>query len=157
MADARLEIKAGLVSFVGEGTEDWLAKQLDKLLGKLPEFARLPQSDPDAGKNDGAGQGGQSNNNASSENIGSLATYLKEKKATSNQSRKFLATAAWLQLGGMKRITTAEVTKTLSTHNQGKLTNASQCLNNNATSGNVVKDGKKQFYVAEEGFEELKK
>jgi hypothetical protein len=42
-----LEIKAGLVSFVGEGTEDWLAKQLDKLLGKLPEFARLPQSDPD--------------------------------------------------------------------------------------------------------------
>jgi hypothetical protein len=84
-----------------------------------------------------------------------LATYLKDKKATSNQSRKFLATSASLQLGGMKRITTAEVTKTLSTHNQGKLTNASQCLNNNATSGNIVKDGNKQFYVADEGFGEL--
>ncbi|HEY3937326.1 MAG TPA: hypothetical protein VGL97_07835 [Bryobacteraceae bacterium] len=156
MADARLEIKAGPVSFVGEGTEDWLAKQLDKVLEKLPELAHLRGNDPDAGKNDGTGQSGQSKSDASTEKIGSLATYLKDKKATSNQSRKFLATSAWLQLGGMKRITTAEVTKTLSTHNQGKLTNASQCLNNNATSGNIVKDGNKQFYVADEGFEELK-
>ena len=31
LADAKFEIKAGSVSFVGEGTENWLAEQLDKL------------------------------------------------------------------------------------------------------------------------------
>ena len=88
--------------------------------------------------------------------IAPLATYLKEKKATSNQARKFLATAAWLQHGGMNRVSTSEVTKNLNTHNQGKLTNAAQCLINNATAGNVVKDGK-QVYVTDKGFEELEK
>ena len=85
-----------------------------------------------------------------------LAAFLKEKKATSNQSRKFLATAAWLQLGGMNRVSTAEVAKNLNTHNQGKLGNPAQCLINNATSRNLVKDGK-QFYVVDKGFEELDK
>ena len=41
MADARLEIKAGLISFTGEGTEAWLAEQLDKVLTKLSELSEL--------------------------------------------------------------------------------------------------------------------
>ncbi len=85
-----------------------------------------------------------------------LATYLKEKKATTNQARKFLVTAAWLQLGGMNRVSTGEVTKNLNAHNQGKLTNPAQCLINNAKNGNVVKD-RKQFYVADKVLEELAK
>jgi hypothetical protein len=156
VADARLEIKAGAVSITGEGTEKWLAEQLDKVLAKLPELAELAGTD----KAD-AGSGGEGQDPAAVKKapvkIPPLATYLKDKKATTNQSRKFLATAAWLQLGGVHRLATGDVTKALSTHNQGKLTNPSQCLNNNATSGNIVKDGKKQFYVAAEGFGELDK
>jgi hypothetical protein len=155
VADARLEIKAGDASFTGEGTEEWLAKQLDKVLEKLPQLAELHQNKAQPDKT-GAAEGGLPEKQTS-EKIGSLVAYLKEKKATTSQSRKFLATAAWLQSGGMDRITTAEVTKTLNTHKQGKLSNPSQCLVHNTTSGNIVKDGKRQFYVTAEGLEELDK
>jgi hypothetical protein len=49
MADARLEIKAGHISFTGEGTEEWLAKQLDKVLGKLPQLAQPSSDDTESG------------------------------------------------------------------------------------------------------------
>ena len=155
MADARIEIKIGVASFAGEGTEEWLAKQLDKVLERLPQFAQLHQNESEPEKK-GSAEGGQSEKQTP-KRIGSLATYLKEKKATANQSRKLLATAAWLQSGGMERLTISEVTKTLNTHKQGKLSNASQCLVHNTAGGNIVKDGKRQFYVAAEGFEELDK
>ena len=147
MADAKLQVTTGSVSFAGEGTEDWLSKQLDKVLEKLPELRELQGSDSDT-EGGGSGEseeGGQKQKPKSQ--AGTLSAYLKEKKATSNQARKFLATAAWLQHGGMEHVTTAEVTKTLHTHKQGKLTNPSQCLNNNTSSGKIVKDGKRQFYV----------
>lgn len=155
MADAKLEIQAGSVSFSGEGTEVWLAEQLDKVLAKLGDLRALGDatSEP-SGADNGAPR--REANVTPTTSIGTLAGYLKDKKATSNQSRKFLATAAWLQLGGMNRVSTGEVTKNLNTHNQGKLTNPAQCLINNASKGNVVKDGK-QFYVVEKGFEELAK
>ena len=155
MADAKFEIKVGSVSFTGEGTEAWLAEQLDKVLAKLIDLRGLGDADPlSSGSNKDTPS--KDSNPVPETNIGTLAAYLKEKKATSNQSRKFLATAAWLQLGGMNRISTGEVTKNLNTHNQGKLSNPAQCLINNASGGNVVKDGK-QFYVVEKGFQELAK
>lgn len=153
MPDARLEIKAGPVSITGEGTEKWLAEQLDKVLAKLPELRKLAATDgADYG---GLGEKGEGGEEKGQVKLPPLAAYLKEKKATSNQSRRFLATAAWLQLGGMDRLTTRDVTGALSTHKQGKLTNPSQCLNNHATSGNIEKDGKRQFYVTDQGIEEL--
>ena len=155
MADAKLEIQAGSVSFSGEGTEVWLAEQLDKVLARVKDLRALGDAER---KTPGAdnGSSGKDANLAVATSIGTLAAYLKDKKATSNQSRKFLATAAWLQLGGMSRMSTGEVTKTLNTHNQGKLGNPAQCLISNASKGNIVKDGK-QFYVVEKGFEELAK
>ncbi len=54
------------------------------------------------------------------------------------------------------RITTGEVTKALSQHKQGRLTNASQCLAKNVAAGKIVKDGNRQFYVSDDGFKELK-
>jgi hypothetical protein len=158
MADARLEIKAGLVSFTGEGTETWLAEQLDKVLTKLIDLRELSKEIPEpdnGGITDDAEQGKAKK--GSKVTLAPLAAYLKEKKATTNQSRKFLATAAWLQLGGMDPITTAEVTTNLNTHKQGKLSNPGQCLIHNVRSGNIVKSGKRQFYVADKGFEELGK
>lgn len=156
MADAKLEVKAGSVSFTGEGTEVWLAEQLDKVLAKLSDLQALGDNgsrSPGVAENDTTDSKA---NPAAGIRVATLAAFLKEKKATSNQSRKFLATAAWLQLGGMNRISTGEVTKSLNTHNQGKLSNPAQCLINNASQGNVVKDGR-QFYVIDKGFEELAK
>jgi len=86
-----------------------------------------------------------------------LAVYLKDNKAaTGNQQRKFLATATWLQDGGLKRVATANVTKALSDNNQGKLTNPAQCLINLSKAGSVVREGS-QFYVTDEGRAELAK
>jgi hypothetical protein len=41
MSDSKIQIKAGLIEFSGEGNQDWLAKQLDKLLDKIPELLKL--------------------------------------------------------------------------------------------------------------------
>jgi hypothetical protein len=155
LAGAKLAIKAGPISFTGEGSEAWLGEQLDKVLTKLSELREL-SDDSGAGGDDEAGQRQVKKPKESQVKLAPLAAYLKEKKATTNQARKFLVTAAWLQLGGMNRVSTAEVTKNLNTHNQGRLTNPAQCLINNAKNGNVVKDGK-QFYVTDKVLEELAK
>ena len=36
MAEAKIEIKVGAVSFSGEGDGQWLSDQLDKVLEKIP-------------------------------------------------------------------------------------------------------------------------
>ena len=44
MADAKLEVKIGAITFTGEGTEKWLAEQLEviiKAAPKLSVFARI--------------------------------------------------------------------------------------------------------------------
>jgi hypothetical protein len=157
MADAKLEIKVGSVSFSGEGSEAWLAEQLDKWLETLPS---LHEQSADNNRDDDAlDEGDDAGEGTGIENKGrgdSLAAYLKNTKSTGNQARKFLATAAWLESNGKDRVTTGDVTKALSDHKQGKLTNASQCLANNVTAGKIVKDGKRQFYVSEDGSKDLK-
>lgn len=158
MADAKLEIKVGAVSFSGEGQGEWLSKQLDKILAKLPELVsvEIPESQSSNSDNNG-NDGGASTGQKSKNQRTTLASFLKEKKATTgNQQRKFLATAQWLQDGGINRVATGDVTKALSEHNQGKLTNAAQCLINLTKAGWVVREGK-QFYVTEEGHTELNK
>ncbi len=86
-----------------------------------------------------------------------LASFLKDRKAASNQVRKFLATSAWLHdTKHLKRLTTKEVTQALSDNNQGRLGNAAQSLINNTTRGMVVKEGR-TFDVTDEGREELVK
>jgi hypothetical protein len=157
MTEGKLEIKVGNVSFSGEGQDEWLSKQLDKVLARLPELAAIQDRDDDS--SEGAALEG-SNHKAATQKSGqrpSLAVFLKDRKAnTGNQQRKFLATAAWLQKGGANRVSTSDVTKALSDNNQGKLTNAAQCLINLAKPGWVVREGK-QFYVSEEGYAELGK
>jgi hypothetical protein len=45
MTEAKLEIKVGSVSFSGEGQGEWLSKQLDKVLAKLPELAAIQETE----------------------------------------------------------------------------------------------------------------
>src|SRR5579872_473170 len=149
MSEAKIEIKAGSFSFTGEGTEKWLSDELDKLLHKLPDLVKLAPAPMPSSSSAGAGAvSGGGNKNS---NLGTLAAFLKAKNATSNQVKKFLATAVWLHdTTGKDRLETGDVQEALNKNNQGKLTNAAQCLNNNTTKGHAEKDGG-SFYVTEEG------
>ncbi|MGN6294249.1 MAG: hypothetical protein ACTHMV_15995 [Chitinophagaceae bacterium] len=83
-----------------------------------------------------------------------MATYLKEKNATTNQVKKFLASAAFLQLNGKNRLTTSDISGALKDAKQNKLNNPSDCLNKNIKKGHCEKDGK-EFFVTSKGFEDL--
>lgn len=41
MADAKIELKVGAVSFSGEGSEKWLSDELEKVLKKIPELTEV--------------------------------------------------------------------------------------------------------------------
>lgn len=65
MSDSKIQIKIGIVEFSGEGNQDWLAAQFDKILAKMAELVKIemtapignqgqppanPQGNPPAGK-----------------------------------------------------------------------------------------------------------
>jgi hypothetical protein len=156
MADAKIDIKVGAVSFSAEGTEKWLSGELDKVLEKVPELANIVPSQN--GGNDGGETGKTTGGVATGGKklTGTLAGFLKEHRATTNQVRKFLATATWLQdQDGKERLTTKEITNAMSDAKQTALTNPSQCLVHNVRQGFCQKDGKKQFYVTPEGIDDI--
>lgn len=153
MAEAKIEIKVGAVSFSGEGESKWLSEQLDKVIEKLPELAGVAPAEPASG---GGGTELPKTHHAKKGNVGTLAAFLTSKKATSNQRRKFLATSVWLHDStGKARISTGEVKKALKTNNQGKLANASASLNSNVAKGFCEKDGKSGFFVTDPGRTEI--
>lgn len=139
----KLEIKLGNLSFSGEGDQDWLAGQLQKVIGSA---ASLSKAIPGAAQTDaGSDLGAECVNNKS------LATYLKEKNAEKNQNMRFLATANWLRLRDNKRLlTSSAVSKTLSDNHQSRLGNPADCLNQNVRKGYCEKksDG---FFITPEG------
>ncbi len=150
MSDAKIEFRLGSMSFSGEGTEGWLSAELSKTLDRIPDLAKVvPNSITDVGAN------APTTTVRVQKQTGTLATFLREKGAATNQVRKFLATAAWLHDHDNKpRLTTKDVTSALSGSNQSRLTNASDCLNQNVGKGFCEKEDK-QFYVTEEGRAEL--
>ncbi len=113
---------------------------------RIPELAKIASTQALGG----GAAGGQA-----SKSGGTLAAFLKAKGATSNQVRKFLSTAIWLHDRDKKdRLTTGDVTKALADNQQSRLSNASDCLNQNVGKGFCEKDGK-GFYVTEEGRAEI--
>lgn len=151
MADVKIEIKIGAVSFSGEGDGKWLSDQLDKVIEKLPMLANVVPIELHS--DTGGAKGAQTA--ATRGNVGTLANFLATKNAKSNKTRKFLATAVWLhESTGANRLATGDVKKAMSQHNQGSVGNASQCLVQNGKQGFTAKDGK-QFYVTPEGRAEI--
>ena len=149
MADAKIEIKVGAVSFSGEGDGKWVSEQFAKFLESVPELAKVAATAPGQ-KDESTAQ-----SKVAQRTKGTLASFLTAKDAKSNKTRKFLATSVWLQDTLSKdRLVTGDVTKALSQHNQGSCGNASQCLNDNAKKGFVFKDGK-EFFVTDEGRGEI--
>ncbi len=151
MADAKIQIKIGVIEFSGEGQEEWVAAQLATVLSKAPELLKLAAATPV-----GSGSGGTHPPMGADLDIAKkpLATFLQQKSATTDQTKKFLATAVWLESKGATRNKTGDVTKALADNNQKRLGNASQCLAANISKGYCEKDGQ-SFYVTEEGKKSL--
>lgn len=155
MPEAKLEIRAGTVCFVGEGSEQWLSGESEKLFASLAKLKHTNIESSDSAQVTTAVTSSANETGTPVKVEQTLATFLKHKEANSNQRRKFLATAEWLHDSqGKHRVNTRDVNQALSASNQGRLSNASQNLIENTRAGWIVKEGS-SFYVSEEGRAEL--
>jgi len=51
MSDSKIQVKVGIVEFSGEGNQEWLAAQLDKILEKVPELLKIEVTSTTPGLN----------------------------------------------------------------------------------------------------------
>lgn len=148
MTDSKIEFSLGDLTFSGQGDQDWLSEQLDKVLAAAPELqkvnAPVAPAPPLAGDNQ-SDQGDFKD---------TLASYIKSKGGESNQVMRFLATADWLRRRGETKLTTAKVSKALSSNHQKKLGNPADCLNKNVAKGHCEKQGD-SFFITPDGLKEL--
>jgi len=147
VGDAKIDIKIGELTFSGEGDQDWLSRQLDKVLEQAagilvfePKESSPPQEPHEADFSHSA--------NISSQ---SLVSFLRSRNALTVQVEKFLATAAWVEAAERKgRLKTSEINSALTKANQVKISNLAEKLNKNIESGYCEKDGS-EFYVTNKG------
>ena len=149
MVEAKIEFSIGKISFSGEGTETWLAKQLEFLLTKLPDLLVMPGAEPEVGALPAEAQAAEP-----PVQVGSLASHIKAKGGESNQVKRFMATADWLRAKGESTLKTAMVSKALADNHQKKLSNPADCLNQSVGKGHCEKkaDG---FFITPEGMKAL--
>ncbi len=161
MNNARIEFKIGNIEFVGEGDQDWVTEQLDKILDRIPNLvteskkttpkAVLQTTEIPVVPQNTDLFSTQSKSRAIPENI---STFLRKKDAIDKQRRKFLGTAVWLQLNGQQLIKTKDVTDALRAARQVRITNPSHQLNQNIAQGFCQKEGR-GFYVTPQGVENI--
>lgn len=153
MANARIKFKIGNIEFVGEGEQDWVTEQLDKVLERIPSLASdSKKSTPKAVAK--TTQTEQNTTKTDTSNLENLSTFLRKRDAIDKQRRRFLGTAVWLQLKGQQMIKTKEVTDALRVARQVKITNPSHQLNQNISQGFCQKEGQ-GFYVTPQGVENI--
>jgi hypothetical protein len=85
----------------------------------------------------------------------SLAAFIKAKKGDKNGNTRFLATAFWLSGRSEEPLTAKAVAAALSAHNQKKLVNPPDCLNQNVRKGFCEKRPNGSFFITPEGMEAL--
>lgn len=155
MSNGRIVLKVGDVEFSGEGEEQWVTAQLEAVFDKLPELLESRSTRRNSNGNGEVSQGDTLNDSSSGEtgSTVSLAKYLQQKNATSNQVNRFLATSMWLK-GRGKPLTTAAVSQALKENHQTKLSNPADCLNKNVSKGYCEKDGK-GFFITPDGIQSL--
>jgi hypothetical protein len=146
MSTSKIKMQFGTLSIEVEGDPVWASEQVEKLVTRI-ETIRLPagalvspQQQPAA----------QPQIPGATQPVGNLATFLAAKGATTNQVKKFLATAEWLHQKGQTSLTTGAVTKALKDYRQSRLGNASECLSANIGKGYCERNGD-GFYVTPEG------
>jgi hypothetical protein len=86
---------------------------------------------------------------------GSLASHIKAKKGDKNQNNRFLATAHWLSGRSEAPLTAKAVAEALSDHNQKRLANPADALNQNVRKGYCEKRKDGSFFITPEGLEAL--
>ena len=147
MSEAKVLIKVGEFEFSGEGDQEWVSKQLDKILAKVEDLINLsPPPAAEAAKDTHHKPMGADSEIARK----TLPSFLSEKAANKNQNKKFLVTAIWLESKGKSRLSTGDVARALKDANQNRLSNPSECLKQNISKGFCEKDGK-DFFVTSEG------
>jgi len=155
MAEGKIEVTVAGIGFSGEGDQDWLGEQLNKILAAATELSKIQPPAPS-----GAGAGGSATNSqppgggSAADSPGPLVSYIKSKSGESNQVKRFLATADWIRLRGESELTTLKVTKALSDNHQKRLGNPADCLNQNVRKGHCEKKGE-GFFITPEGFKDL--
>jgi hypothetical protein len=136
MSAAKIDLSYGSVSFSAEGDEQWIAAQLDKVLGAAPKLTQLASREVKGGPaSRQPGDDSDSSQSTGSQPEGTLAAHIRTKKAESQQNLRFLATADWLRLRGEAKLKTAAVSKALSDAHQKRLNNPADCLNQNVRKG----------------------
>jgi hypothetical protein len=142
----KVEIKIGNLSFSAEGSQTWLAEQLEKIISAaatIPSAGAPSSSEATAASASAPAPTGDS-----------LNSYLKAKGGESKQVIRFLATANWLRRRGTKELTASSVAKALTEHHQKKLANPADCLNQNVSKGYCEKTGS-TFFITPEGLSSL--
>lgn len=86
---------------------------------------------------------------------GSLASHIKAKKGDKNQNNRFLATAHWLTGRSESPLTAKAVAGALADHNQKRLANPADALNQNVRKGYCEKRKDGSFFITPEGLEVL--
>jgi hypothetical protein len=149
MAEASIQFELGAIKFSSEGSEAWVAKQLEYVISQLPELSKAAEIAPPPAHI-------QPNSPATKtpSSVGSLASHIKEKGGEGNQVQRFLATADWLRLKGEKNLKSTLVSKALQENHQKKLSNPADSLNLNVAKGYCEKtpDG---FFITPEGLKAL--
>lgn len=150
MSQAKIAFQIGQLSYSSEGSEDWVATQLENFIAKLPSISGFTQMEPTDRE-----VAHTPTSVRKPEHLGSLASYLKAKGADKNQTRRFLATADWLRLKGERNLKTSLVSKALQDNHQKRLANASESLNRNVSQGFCEKTSGGGFFITPEGIESL--
>lgn len=147
MGEAKIEMKVGQITFSGEGEQEWVAKQLDKILAQAEKLTNLfPEQNDEVSHDLGKKPMGKDPAIAGK----TLPAFLQDKSATKNQNKKFLATAVWLEAKGKSRMKTGDVAKALKDAQQSRIGNPADCLNQNVQKGYCEKDGG-EFFVTDDG------
>jgi len=153
MTTAKIEFSLGGLSFSAEGTEAWLAAQLDKVIEAAPKLGQLKVHAPPA-QDPAAAGATAATPQPDGEFTTSLAAYIKEKGGDTNQNKRFLATADWLRRRGMKPLTTGAVSKALTQNHQKKLGNPADCLGQ-LTGRGLCEKTSEGFFITPDGLKEL--
>jgi hypothetical protein len=150
MANAKIELTLGSITFSGEGEETWVSDQFDKILEKAPGLIKIvPETQATS---QAAVTVSEQVSKLSDDTISSqtLPNFFKANDVPKSGFKKFLATAIWLHAKGANRLSVGDVTQALRDSNQTRLSNPSDCLNYNVTKGFIERDGR-QFFVTPEG------
>ena len=147
MGQSKIDVTIGNLSFSGEGEQEWLAEQLDKVLKAVPKIEiAQPQATGSAPAASAQGVNGGFTT--------TLASYIRDKGGESSQVDRFLITADWLRRRGNDKLTTAAVSTALRGQRQKRLANPADCLNKNVSKGYCEKDGS-GFFITPDGLTKL--